>query len=120
MKLGKTKRNLLLTKRNDTKFRKIFWFAKHAKFCKTDDEFRLVLCFAKLKKHAKLETQFRMLRFLRLCVAVFGCQCILVVLAVVALFVPVPDAQCFGSGSAFNWRPGSGSIFGRQIRIQEV
>jgi hypothetical protein len=54
--LAKRNEILLATKRNESKFCEIFWFAKHAKFCKTDDEFRLVLCFAKLKKHAKLET----------------------------------------------------------------
>jgi hypothetical protein len=28
--------------------------------------------------------------------------------------------QCFGSGSAFDWLPGSRSAFGVRIRIQEV
>jgi hypothetical protein len=45
-----------VTKRNETKFRLLYCFAKHAKFRETGDEFRIVSCFAKLKKHAKLET----------------------------------------------------------------
>jgi hypothetical protein len=58
MKLSETKRNFTCdeTKRNETKFHEIYFFAKHAKFRETGDEFRLVSCFAKLKKHAKLET----------------------------------------------------------------
>jgi hypothetical protein len=58
MKLSESKRNFTCyeTKRNETKFREIYCFAKHAKFRETSDEFCLVSCFAKLKKHAKLET----------------------------------------------------------------
>jgi hypothetical protein len=59
-KLAKRNKILLVTKRSETKFREIYWFAKHAKFCRTYNEFRLVSCFAKLKKRAKLETLLHM------------------------------------------------------------
>jgi hypothetical protein len=53
MKFSETKRNFTC---DETKFRFLYCFAKHTKFCETDDKFRIVSCFAKLKKHAKLET----------------------------------------------------------------
>jgi hypothetical protein len=34
------------------------------------------------------------------------------------IFASVGEQQCFGS--AFDWLPGSGSVFGMRIRIQEV
>jgi hypothetical protein len=53
-----TKRNkiLLFTKRNETKFRRLFCFAKQAKFRETILLFCFVSCFAKQKKRCEMET----------------------------------------------------------------
>jgi hypothetical protein len=55
-----SKRNeiLLLTKRNETKFRCFCCFAKQAKFRETTFLFRFVSCFAKQKKGCEMETLF--------------------------------------------------------------
>jgi hypothetical protein len=44
------------TKRNETKFRCLFCFAKQAKFRETTFLFRIVSCFAKQKKGCEMET----------------------------------------------------------------
>jgi hypothetical protein len=53
-----TKRNFTYdeTKRNETKFRCIYCFAKQAKFRETNLLFRFVSCFAKQKKGCEMET----------------------------------------------------------------
>jgi hypothetical protein len=58
-KIYETKRNFTFdeTKRNETKFRCLFWFAKQAKFRETICLFRFVSCFAKQKKGCEMETQ---------------------------------------------------------------
>jgi hypothetical protein len=53
-----TERNeiLLMTKRNETKFRCFCCFAKQAKFRETIFLFRFLSCFAKQKKGCEMET----------------------------------------------------------------